>query len=120
MVFAWSVSTPRLLACAERLASISIPYRLAGDPCSSTVNATPSPTHGSTAENSGANVRQFLRRAASGVGSGKKPSFFLPGGRKEGLFSGGVLEPIPLSESVGFGRDQPQKDCNWSEALRRF
>jgi hypothetical protein len=48
---------------------------------SNSANATPSPTQGSRAENSHANMRQLLRRSASGVGRGKNPTFVLPCGR---------------------------------------
>src|SRR5438445_5310495 len=70
---------PRALACSVRYASISIPYGRACIPSTRWTNATPSPTHGSSAENSEP-TRHFLRRLASATGNGKNPSLVFPWG----------------------------------------
>src|SRR5919108_3692814 len=78
MALACKTSMPSVLACAERYASISTPYRLAGAPSTSALKAAPSPTHRSTAENSDEKLRCLLSRFASATGKGKKPNLVFP------------------------------------------
>src|ERR1700756_4126235 len=66
------------LACANRCASISIPYRNALLDSRSVAKAAPSPTQGSSVENCSGKLSHFLSRAASDGGRGKKPSLACP------------------------------------------
>jgi hypothetical protein len=89
----------RALACSVRYASISIPYRRACIPSTRWTNAAPSPTHGSSAENSEP-TRHFLRRLASRTGNGKNPSLVFPWGLIPSCLPAPAQPVRPLQRSV--------------------